>query len=153
MTRLQKMLSQIKTVEELGKILDLSPSAIIHSIGVSKDREQLIPCSYANCEKCALYADKDCISRYDSMVAYLNAEVSQKSDQAPVIKLRDSARNLMKSVVFEGFKQGHSVQTVYRHIDEYIDLLEGIGLFEENELRTFVATDLCDELIESWKIR
>jgi len=153
MTRLQKMLSQIKTVEELDMLLGLSPHDLFKKLGVSKDREKLIECKLENCEKCALNQDGHCVSNCYSMIRYFNAELPENNDRTPIVKLRDSARNLMKSVVFEGFKQGHSAQTVYRHIDEYIDLLEGIGLFEENELRTFVATDLCDELIESWKKR
>ena len=162
MTRLQKMLSRIKTVYELARLLDIPSSQIIHSIGVSKDKEELIPCNDVNCEKCALYTGGRCTSRYDSMMAYLNAELTRTvytdtdsvkttSDHAPIIKLRDSARELLKTVVLEGFKQGFSSLTVYRRLDEYIDVLEGIGLFEENELRTYVATDLSEVLTEERK--
>lgn len=157
MTRLQKLLSQIKTVDELAEVLKLSPRYITDTVGVSKDRGQLIPCK-DNCAECAFYQSAHCISNFDRKTMYLNAvlpetiytdtdSVKTTSDHTPVVKLRDSARKLLKTVVLEGFEQGYSPFTVYQHLDEYIDLLEDIGLFENNELRAYVATNLTKELL------
>lgn len=164
MTRLQKLLSQIKTADELAEVLKLSPRYITDTVGASKDRGQLIPCK-DNCAECAFYQSGHCISNFDRKTMYLNAvlpepvytdtdSVKTTDKHVPhesIIKLRDSARKLMKTVVIEGFNQGHTAQTVFKHLDEYIDVLEGIGLFEENELRTYVATDLLEVLIERRK--
>lgn len=159
MTRLQKMLGKIKTVEELGDILGMPTSSILRMVGVSKDEEQLINCPHAECDKCGFPTggDRSGCNNY-SMLRYLNAEIPETAytdtdsvkttdKHVPIIKLRDSARKLLKTVTFEGFKQGHSAHTVYRHLDEYIDVLEGIGLFEENELRTYLTTDLTKALL------
>lgn len=157
MTRLSKMLSQIKTVEGLAKLLNVSPRFVVASLAVSKDKEHLISCFHDNCKKCALYQGGKCTWNYDSAVKYFNAELSESestdtdSKNTSIIKLRDSARELLKSVISEGFKQGHSAYTVYIHLVEYIDVLEGIGLFEENELRTYVAKDLLDDMIKKVK--
>ena len=165
MTRLQKMLSQIKSIEELADLLDTEPTHIFAITGISKDGERLIRCgksigvSYCEgCKECAVYINRRCDSKYDNFRAYVNAEIPEPvytdtdsvkttSDHAPVIKLRDNARKLIKSVVLEGFRQGHTAQTVFNHLDEYIDVLEGIGLFEENELRAYVGTDLTKVLL------
>lgn len=157
MTRLQKMLSQIKTVEELAEILGTSTDAITSAVGVTKDSVHLIRCIFGNCEKCG-FRSKTRACNNERVLTYLNTEIPEPvytdtdsvkttSDHAPIIKLRDSARKLIKTVTLEGFKQGHSAITVYHHIDEYIDVLEGIGLFEENELRAYVATDLTKVLL------
>lgn len=158
MTRLQKMLSQIKTVEELAEILGLSTDTITSAVGVTKDGEHIIHCTFGNCEKCG-FRSKTRACNNEIVLTYLNTEIPEPvytdtdsvkttSDHAPVIKLRDNARKLLKSVVIEGFRQGHTAQTVFNYLDEYIDVLEGIGLFEEVELRTYVATDLLDILIK-----
>lgn len=155
MTRLQKMLGKIKTVEELAGVLNVPPAHLTMNIGVSKDNEHIIFCKRENCAICTWEGNKGCtVLGSDEITAYLNAEISsEKTDgeHSPVVKLRDSARKLMKTVVIEGFKQGYTAQTVYNHLDEYIDVLEDIGLFEENELRTYVATDLLEVLIEERK--
>lgn len=147
MTRLQKMLSKIKTVDELADILGLSPIDIIKSIGISKDGDRLVNCERTDCNDCKGYEVKEFICASDSIQRYLNTELSENvkiDDHAPVIKMRDNARKLIKSVIINGFKQGYSAHTVYIHLDEYIDVLEAIGLFEENELRNYVSTDLVD---------
>ena len=146
MTRLQHSLSQIKTVDELAKTLGVSSAAILKRVGLSKDDEQLIPCEGKNCEKCAFYHHENCVSNCDYMISYLNGESTNVNHESstPVIAMRDNARKLLKIVVLEGLKQGHSALTVYRHLDEYIDVLENVGLFEENELRTYVSIDLAD---------
>lgn len=158
MTRLQKLLSQIKSVEELAEILGLSPSDIIRSVGVTKDGNHFINCQGNECTKCYMSENEHCICTGYSIKRYLNAElpepvytdtdsVKMSDDHTPIIKLRDSARKLLTTVTLEGFKQGHSAFTVYRHIDEYIDVLEDIGLFEKNELREFVTKDLSKILL------
>ena len=165
MTRLQKMLSQIKTIEELADLLKTEPNHIFAYTGISKDGERLIKCgegdghSCEGCKECAAYINKRCTSKYDNFRAYVNAEIPETlytdtdglkitTEHTAIVKLRDSARKLIETVTFEGFNQGHTAQTVYHHVDEYVDLLEGIGLFEENELRAYVATDLLKVLIE-----
>lgn len=163
MTRLQKMLSQIKTIEELAELVRTEPNHIFEFTGISKDGKRLINCNgnRTSCKDCAAYINKSCTAKYDNFRAFVNAEIPEPvyadtdsvktTDKhvphVPIIKLRDNARKLLKSVVFEGFKQGHSAQTVYNHLDEYIDVLEGVGLFEENELRGYVATDLLKDLL------
>lgn len=160
MTRLQKMLSQIKTVEELSHVLGISASDIVREVGVSIDEERLINCPHEGCTECGFRRSQYSECNAYSMTRYLNAEIPETartntasvkttSEHAPIIKLRDSARELLKAVVLEGFNQGHSVHTVYHHLDEYIDVLEIIGLFEKNELRTYVATDLHKVLINT----
>lgn len=160
MTRLQKMLSEIKTVEELAEILGTSTAVITSAVGMTKDKdeEHLAHCEFSHCAICGFYSKTHACNN-DRVLKYLNTElpepvytdtdsVKTTFDHAPVIKLRDNARKLLKSVVIEGFRQGHTAQTVYNHLDEYIDVLEGIGLFEEVELRAYVATDLLEILIK-----
>ena len=132
MTRLQKLLSQIKTVEELAEILGVSPFYIYKRITVSKDREQLIPCKCENCEKCALHYSGRCTSRYESMVKYFNAEISSHTPSTKVIELRENARKVFKFFI-EKSLQTSSCLTIAKLLDEYCDLLELIGLFEVNE--------------------
>lgn len=157
MTRLQKILGNVKTVEELASILDESPTEITYSIAVSNDGEHLIKCAFPNCDKCVFRKGRYGGCNHDAMVQYLDAEIpdSITSDDCiakpncstEIIVLRDSARNFLVSVTAEAFKQGYTAFTVYRHLDEYIDVLEGIGLFEENELRTFATKDLSKLVI------
>lgn len=52
-----------------------------------------------------------------------------------ILKIRSSARRAIINVIDGGFESGYSAETVYNHIDEYIDFAELIGLFEPNELR------------------
>lgn len=160
MTRLQKMLSKIKTVEELAEILGTSTPVITSAVGASKDGEHLAHCGLAHCVVCGFHSKSHACTN-DRVLKYLNTEIPEPVyadtdsvktavkhvPHVPIIKLRDSARKLIKTVVIEGFKQGHTAQTVFNHIDEYIDVLEGIGLFEENELRTYVTTDLTKVLL------
>lgn len=157
MTRLQKILGNVKTVEELASILGDSPTDITYSIAVSNDGEHLIKCAFTNCDKCVFRKGRYGGCNHDAMVEYLNAEIvdSITSDDclarpkcsAEIIDLRDKARKFLVTLVAEAFKQGHTAFTVYRHLDEYIDVLEGIGLFEENELRTFAVKDLSKLVI------
>ena len=132
MTRLQKLLSQIKTVDELAEILGVAPFDIYKRITVSKDREQLIPCKCGNCEKCALYYGGHCTSRYESMVKYFNDEISGHTPSTKVIELRENARRVFKIFIEKSLKNTPCT-TIAMLLDEYCDLLELIGLFEPNE--------------------
>ena len=162
MTKLQKMLSQIKTVEELAEILGMSTDTITSVVGATKDGEHLINCRFGNCGNCG-FRSKTRVCNTDRVLKYLNTEIPEPvytdtdsvkttSDHhvhVPIIKLRDNARKLLKTVVLEGFKQGHSALTVTQHLDEYIDVLEGIGLFEETELRAFLISDLSKVVLNN----
>lgn len=52
-----------------------------------------------------------------------------------ILRIRSNARQAILTVIKAGFESGYSAETVYNHIDEYIDFAELIGLFEPNELR------------------
>lgn len=52
-----------------------------------------------------------------------------------ILKIRSNARRAILTAINGGFVAGYTTETVYHHIDEYIDFAETIGLFETGELR------------------
>lgn len=135
MTRLQHLLSQIKTVDELGELLNDSPAGIIYNIGISKDREQLIPCKTDNCQKCALYYGGHCTGKYGSMIKYLNTEMSDVNHKPStvIIAMREKALMNLKGKFDKACDVKANPLLTAVLADSYCDLLEDIGLFEPNE--------------------
>ena len=52
-----------------------------------------------------------------------------------ILKIRSNTRRAILTAINGGFVAGYTAEAVYRHIDEYIDFAETIGLFETGELR------------------
>lgn len=134
MTRLQKMLSQVKTVDELAELLRVSPSYITDVTGIAKDREKLIPCRI-NCHECALYQCGHCISNYTNISEYLNTEIREPNHKpsTPVIAMRDSALKKLQAKFNEACKTKAEPLVTSLLLDMLCDMLEDIGLFEPDE--------------------
>ena len=59
-----------------------------------------------------------------------------------ILRIRSNARRAILTIIDAGFDAGHSPETVYQHIDEYIDFAEMIGLFQTGELRQQIIEKL-----------
>jgi hypothetical protein len=142
MTRLQKMLGQIKTVEELARLIKVSPTHILMRIGVSKDNEHIISCKCENCANCTWNGVTGCtVSDFDEIIAYLNAEIPEPDAQCKtncsteIIALRENSRKALLTFLKKKFLSNADAEDTGLIISHHISLLETIGLFQHDELR------------------
>ena len=155
MTRLQKMLSRIKTVKELSEILNIPEDEIISEIAVAKNGRPM-NCNTDNCSRCALHGENGCQMNYTSMCEYLADEYPETThadtDSAKpnysteIIELRENARkSIMNYIHSQALKFGDPQRCAYI-LTHHITLLEGIGLFNKGELREQILEELNKKL-------